>query len=138
MRKFASAGLLAFLLAGSATAQNPQAPVVDVRVDLSRPGAPIARQIYGHFAEHLGRGVYEGVWVGPDSKIPNIRGYRTDVVDALKKLQVPVIRWPGGCFADLYDWRDGIGPRAKRPTRINVHWGGVTDNNAFSPFIDRV
>ncbi len=131
MRKFASAGLLAFLLAGSATAQNPQAPVVDVRVDLSRPGAPIARQIYGHFAEHLGRGVYEGVWVGPDSKIPNIRGYRTDVVDALKKLQVPVIRWPGGCFADLYDWRDGIGPRAKRPTRINVHWGGVTDNNAF-------
>lgn len=137
MRKFAGTGLIvAVLAAGAAIAQNAaprpgQDASVEVTVDLSRPGAPIARQIYGHFAEHLGRGIYEGIWVGPDSKIPNIRGYRTDVVNALKKLEVPVIRWPGGCFADLYHWRDGIGPREKRPTRINVHWGGVTDNNHF-------
>ena len=138
MKKLTTAALiLAMLAAGAAIAQNAAAPAtdpvtsVDVTVDLSRPGAPIARQIYGHFAEHLGRGIYEGVWVGPDSKIPNVRGYRTDVVNALKRLQVPVIRWPGGCFADLYHWRDGIGPRSQRPTRINVHWGGVTDNNSF-------
>jgi alpha-L-arabinofuranosidase len=130
MKRLTGAALLAVTLAGSATAQNVPAPSVDVSIDTSRPGAPIARQIYGHFAEHLGRGIYEGIWVGPDSKIPNIRGYRTDVVNALKALQVPVIRWPGGCFADLYDWRDGIGPRNQRPTRINVYWGGVTDNNA--------
>ena len=134
MKKLATAMLVTGLIAaGAAIAQNaaPSQASVDVTVDLSKPGAPIARQIYGHFAEHLGRGIYEGIWVGTDSKIPNIRGYRTDVVNALKRLEVPVIRWPGGCFADLYDWRDGIGPRAQRPTRINVHWGGVTDNNAF-------
>ena len=134
MKKLATAMLVTGLIAaGAAIAQNaaPSQASVDVTVDLSKPGAPIARQIYGHFAEHLGRGIYEGIWVGTESKIPNIRGYRTDVVNALKRLEVPVIRWPGGCFADLYDWRDGIGPRAQRPTRINVHWGGVTDNNAF-------
>lgn len=102
----------------------------DVNVDLSRPGAPIACQIYGHFAEHLGRGIYEGIWVGPDSDIPNTNGFRNDVLQALRDLQVPVIRWLGGCFADLYDWRDGTGPGEDRPVRINVHWGGVTDNNA--------
>src|SRR5690606_30990623 len=75
--------------------------------------------------------IYEGIWVGPDSDIPNTRGYRNDVLEALRALEVPVIRWPGGCFADLYDWRDGIGPREQRPTRINVHWGGVTESNAF-------
>ena len=132
MKRIAVAGLaLMTLAAGYAVAQSPATTSVDVTVDLSKPGAPIARQIYGHFAEHLGRGIYEGIWVGEDSKIPNVRGYRTDVVNALKRLQVPVIRWPGGCFADLYDWRDGIGPRKQRPTRINVHWGGVTDNNSF-------
>ena len=85
----------------------------------------------GQFSEHLGRGIYEGIWVGENSKIPNIHGYRKDVVDALRKIHVPEIRWPGGCFADLYDWRDGIGPRAKRPVRINMHWGGVTEDNSF-------
>jgi alpha-N-arabinofuranosidase len=100
-------------------------------IDTIKTGAVIDRHIYGQFSEHLGTGIYGGIWVGTDSKIPNIRGYRTDVVEALKKIHVPVVRWPGGCFADLYNWRDGIGPRAKRPTRINVHWGGVTDNNAF-------
>ena len=95
-------------------------------------GAEIDRHIYGQFAEHLGRGIYGGIWVGENSKIPNIHGYRKDVVEALQgRSMCPVIRWPGGCFADLYDWRDGIGPRAKRPVRINVHWGGVTDDNSF-------
>ena len=93
--------------------------------------AGIDRRIYGQFAEHLGHGIYGGVWVGEKSPIPNIHGYRKDVLEALKAIQVPVIRWPGGCFADLYDWRDGIGPRGKRPARINVHWGGVTEDNSF-------
>ena len=104
---------------------------VKVTVDTAKAGAEIDRHIYGQFAEHLGTGIYGGLWVGEDSKIPNIHGYRKDVVEALKAIHVPVVRWPGGCFADLYDWRDGIGPRAKRPTRINVHWGGVLDDNRF-------
>jgi alpha-N-arabinofuranosidase len=117
MKKLARMTMLAAALAASATTLSAQQTVtVDVTVDLSRPGAPIARQIYGHFAEHLGRGIYEGIWVGPDSPIPNTNGYRNDVLQALRNLEVPVIRWPGGCFADLYDWRDGIGPREDRPT----------------------
>ncbi len=91
----------------------------------------INRNIYGHFSEHLGRCVYEGYWVGEDSPIPNVRGIRKDVVEALKKIQVPVLRWPGGCFADEYHWMDGIGPREKRPTMVNTHWGKVTENNHF-------
>ena len=91
----------------------------------------IEPDIYGHFAEHLGRCVYEGFWVGEDSDIPNVRGIRKDVVEALKKLDVPVLRWPGGCFADEYHWKDGIGPRDKRPKMVNTHWGMVTDTNAF-------
>lgn len=106
---------------------------VDVRVtvDTSKPGQTIERAVYGHFAEHLGRGIYEGIWVGPDSSIPNIDGYRTDVVEALRKIKVPMVRWPGGCFADDYDWRDGIGPRDERPMRMNKFWGGVPEDNAF-------
>ena len=91
----------------------------------------IEPDIYGHFAEHLGRCVYEGFWVGEDSDIPNVRGIRTDVVEALKKLNIPVLRWPGGCFADEYHWMDGIGPREKRAKMVNTHWGMVTDDNAF-------
>jgi len=91
----------------------------------------INRNIYGHFSEHLGRCIYEGIWVGEDSDIPNIKGYRTDVVEAFKKLKVPVLRWPGGCFADEYHWTDGISPKDKRPYIINTHWGGVTENNHF-------
>jgi alpha-N-arabinofuranosidase len=121
-------GALALGLAAPVAAQTA---VATVTVDTSRPGAEIDRHIYGQFAEHLGTGIYGGIWVGENSKIPNIHGYRKDVVEALKAIHVPVVRWPGGCFADLYNWRDGIGPRAKRPTRVNVHWGGVTDNNAF-------
>ena len=119
------------LLAVAAAPAAAQTAVANIAIDTSKPGAPIDRHIYGQFAEHLGRGIYEGIWVGEDSKIPNIRGYRKDVVDALKKIHVPDIRWPGGCFGDLYDWRDGIGPRAKRPKRVNVHWGGVTEDNSF-------
>ena len=128
MRKFILGGLLAAGLCGPSLAQQA---AVQVTVDTSKPGAPIDRRIYGQFAEHLGHGIYEGIWVGEGSKIPNIRGYRKDVLEALKAIHVPVIRWPGGCFADLYDWRDGIGPRAKRPVRVNVHWGGVPDDNSF-------
>jgi alpha-N-arabinofuranosidase len=91
----------------------------------------VNKNIYGHFAEHLGRGIYEGIWVGPDSKIPNTRGIRNDVVAALKELNIPVLRWPGGCFADEYHWKNGIGPRERRPAMINTHWGGVTENNHF-------
>ncbi|MDI1334920.1 MAG: alpha-N-arabinofuranosidase [Lacunisphaera sp.] len=91
----------------------------------------INRNIYGHFAEHLGRGIYEGFWVGEDSPIPNTNGLRRDVVAALKQLNPPVLRWPGGCFADEYHWKDGIGPRADRPAMLNTHWGGVVENNHF-------
>lgn len=101
----------------------------DVRAD--RPGPVISRDIYGHFAEHLGHCIYGGIWVGPDSNIPNTRGIRNDVVAALRDMQIPVLRWPGGCFADEYHWRDGIGPREKRPSMINTHWGGVVENNHF-------
>ena len=91
----------------------------------------INRNIYGHFSEHLGTCIYGGVWVGEDSPIPNTRGIRNDIVAALKVIKAPVVRWPGGCFADTYHWKDGIGPREKRPTIVNVHWGGVTENNHF-------
>ena len=96
------------------------------------PSDPIARinpNIYGHFAEHLGRCIYDGIWVGPDSPIPNTDGLRNDVVEALRRLKPPVIRWPGGCFADDYHWQDGVGPRAERPRRINIHWGEVIETN---------
>jgi alpha-L-arabinofuranosidase len=112
------------------SAQNVQSYQATLVVHSDRPGATINRNIYGHFAEHLGRLIYEGLWVGEDSPIPNTRGLRNDVIAALKELHVPVLRWPGGCFADEYHWRDGIGPRDKRPRRPNASWGGV-DTNAF-------
>jgi alpha-N-arabinofuranosidase len=84
----------------------------------------ISRNIYGQFSEHLGRCVYEGIWVGENSPIPNTRGIRNDVVAALKRIRVPVVRWPGGCFADEYHWKDGIGPKENRPGIINTTWGG--------------
>ncbi|MED5619148.1 alpha-N-arabinofuranosidase [Ideonella sp. BN130291] len=92
-------------------------------------GPRIEPEVYGHFVEHLGTGVYGGLWVGPESTIPNTRGWRDDVLAALRRIQVPVVRWPGGCFADDYDWRDGIGPPAQRPVRLNKVWGHVPDNN---------
>jgi len=91
----------------------------------------ISRHIYGHFSEHLGHGIYGGIWVGEDSPIPNTRGIRNDVTAALRELQIPNLRWPGGCFADEYHWRDGIGPKDKRPKMVNTHWGGVVEDNSF-------
>ena len=88
-------------------------------------------ELQGHFSEHLGRCIYEGIYVGENSDIPNVNGMRTDVVEALKEIHVPVLRWPGGCFADEYHWRDGIGPKAGRKKMINTHWGGVVEDNSF-------
>ena len=103
----------------------------ELKLCIDRPGSRINRNIYGHFAEHLGRCIYGGIWVGEGSNIPNIRGIRIDVVAALKYLSVPVLRWPGGCFADEYHWKDGIGPRFARPKMMNTHWGRVIENNHF-------
>src|SRR5690606_14497079 len=108
-----------------------QAQDVTVQIDVERPGPVISRYLYGHFLEHLGRAVYDGVWVGPGSSIPNTNGLRTDVLEALKSLQIPVIRWPGGCYADEYHWRNGIGPAADRPVTLNMSWGGVEEDNSF-------
>jgi alpha-N-arabinofuranosidase len=118
---------LVVALAGVAAAQNS----VEISVDASKTGPTINRNIFGQFAEHLGHGIYEGIWVGPDSKIPNTRGIRNDVVAALRAIKVPNVRWPGGCFADGYHWRDGIGPENKRVVRLNPDWGGVIEPNSF-------
>ena len=91
----------------------------------------IPAEIYGQFSEHLGRCIYEGIWVGPGSSIPNVDGYRTDVLEALKALKVPVLRWPGGCFADEYHWMDGIGPKENRPKLVNNNWGSTIEDNSF-------
>lgn len=99
-----------------------------LELDLGASGPPISKHLYGHFAEHLGRCIYDGLWVGEGSSIPNTRGVRNDIVGALRKMKVPNLRWPGGCFADQYDWRAGVGPREKRPRTINMNWGGVESN----------
>jgi alpha-L-arabinofuranosidase len=122
---FATVVAAAVLPSGAGAAEPAQ-----VRLDVTQqPAGPrIEATVYGHFVEHLGRVVYEGLWVGPESPIPNTRGWRNDVVGALRQLGVPVVRWPGGCFADDYDWRDGIGDPAKRPVRPNKVWGGLENN----------
>jgi alpha-L-arabinofuranosidase len=111
-----------------------------IRAD--KPGAKIDRNVYGSFSEHLGRGIYDGIWVGEGSPIPNIRGIRNDVVDALRNLKLPLLRWPGGCFADEYHWRDGIGPQRERPRRVNTSWGGIETNafglHEFMDLVDRI
>ena len=123
-------GLIALAL-GAALLARAAEPAATLTLRADQPGPVINRNIYGQFAEHLGTCIYGGIWVGPDSPIPNTRGMRNDVIAALKSLQVPVLRWPGGCFADEYHWKDGIGPREKRPSMINTHWGGVVENNSF-------
>ena len=100
-------------------------------INANRKKGHINPEIYGHFAEHLGRCIYEGIYVGEESDIANVRGIRTDVVQALKQMSVPVLRWPGGCFADDYHWRDGIGKKETRPYMVNTNWGGVVENNHF-------
>jgi alpha-N-arabinofuranosidase len=119
------------LLFGGALPSAPAAQTASLVVQTDQGKHAISRHLYGHFAEHLGRCIYEGIWVGEDSPIPNVRGIRTDVVEALKRMKIPVLRWPGGCFADEYHWKDGIGPRERRPAMINTHWGGVVENNHF-------
>jgi alpha-N-arabinofuranosidase len=126
-RRLRLAGALALAAALAAPAAAADRAVVSV--DPGRPGAKIDRNIFGQFAEHLGHGIYEGLWVGPDSAIPNTRGIRNDVVEALKALKVPNVRWPGGCFADEYHWRHGIGP--ERAVTLNPNWGGVIEPNTF-------
>lgn len=100
-------------------------------INLDAPGEVISRHIYGHFAEHLGRCIYDGFYVGENSDIPHKNGLRLDLIEAFKKLNIPNLRWPGGCFADEYHWMDGIGPKEQRPEMINTHWGGVVENNHF-------
>lgn len=101
--------------------------IIDSKNTLSK----INKEIYGHFSEHLGRCIYEGLYVGEDSPIENVNGMRTDVVEALKEIRVPVLRWPGGCFADEYHWKDGIGPKEERKKIVNTNWGGVVEDNSF-------
>ncbi|UFU01717.1 alpha-N-arabinofuranosidase [Ruania suaedae] len=107
------------------------APATRAIINADVPGPVINRHVYGHFAEHLGRCIYGGFYVGEDSEIPNERGIRRDVVEALRALKIPNLRWPGGCFADEYHWMDGIGPKDERPAMVNTHWGNVEENNHF-------
>ena len=125
---FSSLFLLISVTLQSQTGTPGSARIV-INADLGKE--VISRHIYGHFSEHLGHCIYEGYWVGEESGIPNTRGIRNDVVEALKESSIPNLRWPGGCFADEYHWMDGIGPRDQRPMMINTHWGGVTEDNSF-------
>jgi len=124
--KLITLSVLAFATAFSLQAQT-KIHVSDSKAD----GQIIPKEIYGQFSEHLGRCIYDGIWVGPDSSIPNINGYRLDVLNALKELNVPVMRWPGGCFADDYHWEDGVGPKADRTKISNNNWGGTLEDNSF-------
>ncbi|NDW11356.1 alpha-N-arabinofuranosidase [Bacteroides sp. 214] len=102
-----------------------------IKIDINEGKQIIPKEIYGQFAEHLGSCIYGGLWVGENSPIPNTNGYRTDVLNALKDLKIPVLRWPGGCFADEYHWMDGIGPKENRPKMVNTNWGGTIEDNSF-------
>src|SRR3978361_344860 len=117
--------LIGLLLSGTLPAQNR------IVLDATQAKDTIDKNIYGHFAEHLGHCIYGGFFVGEDSAVPNEGGIRLDVVAALKALDIPILRWPGGCFADEYHWRDGIGSREERPTMVNSHWGDVVEDNSF-------
>ena len=124
MKKFALCLLMGFSLAANSQTTN-------VVIDGSNPKNIISRHIYGHFSEHLGRCIYDGFWVDESLNVPKKDRIRMDIVDALKKIKVPNLRWPGGCFADEYHWRDGIGPRKQRPYMVNTNWGGVSEDNSF-------
>lgn len=128
MHKFTTiiAGLALLCASVSLHAQD-----ATIRIHDEGTGVTIPAEIYGQFSEHLGRCIYGGLWVGKDSKVPNVEGYRKDVFDALKTLKVPVMRWPGGCFADDYHWMDGIGPQEKRAYIANNNWGGTLEDNSF-------
>jgi alpha-N-arabinofuranosidase len=119
------------MLAVTVTFHSARAADVTIRIDAREPGPQISRYLYGHFLEHLGRAVYDGVWVGTDSAIPNRNGLRLDVLEALEALQIPVLRWPGGCYADEYHWKTGIGAPEERPVTVNTSWGGIEESNEF-------
>lgn len=119
MKKTLSICLSLFI---SSTILAQQKTTVIVNADQGK--YQIDRNIYGQFSEHLGRSIYEGLWVGENSPIPNINGVRKDIIDALKHIRIPNLRWPGGCFADEYHWMDGIGPREQRAKMVNTNWGG--------------
>ena len=122
---------LALAISVAASPLLAQPTPIKMSVAADGTGPKIDRNIFGQFAENLGTGIYGGVWVGEDSSIPNVRGMRSDVVSALKALKVPSVRWPGGCFADEYHWRDGVGPRAKRAVTVNGSWGNALEKNDF-------
>jgi len=117
------------VIASSSLAKEKKPASLIVQADKGHE--QISKNIYGHFAEHLGRCIYGGFWVGKDSPIPNTRGIRNDVVAALRKIKIPVLRWPGGCFADIYHWKDGVGPQEKRKPILNIWWGEVNEDNSF-------
>lgn len=123
--------LSAFILCVFVLTSDAQIKPTSIIIDASNLRIKINKNIYGQFSEHLGNCIYGGIWVGENSKIPNTNGIRNDVVAALKEIKVPVLRWPGGCFADEYHWQNGVGPREKRPAMINTNWGGVTEDNSF-------
>lgn len=123
--------LFLFLFLLIAFFQGQAQNTVRVMINGSNPSVTISKHIYGHFAEHLGRCIYDGFWVSDTSSVAKKDRIRLDVVEALKKIKVPNLRWPGGCFADEYHWRDGIGPRNQRPKTVNTHWGMVTEDNSF-------
>ncbi|WP_301924255.1 alpha-N-arabinofuranosidase [Ferruginibacter sp.] len=125
MKKNTFCYLLTYLFLQLSIGQN------NLAVNTDAGKVKISRNIYGHFAEHLGHCIYGGFYVGDTSSIPNTNGVRNDIIDALKKLKIPNLRWPGGCFADTYHWKDGIGPKDKRPAMVNKWWGGVTEDNSF-------
>ena len=123
-----SAVCLSLTLLGSSVLFGQQ---TTVSLHAEKTGGTISKHIYGHFAEHLGRCIYDGFYVGDSSSIPNTAGVRNDIIAALKNLNIPNLRWPGGCFADRYHWKDGVGPKEKRPSIVNTMWGGVTEDNSF-------
>jgi alpha-N-arabinofuranosidase len=132
---------MALASAPAALAAPTVTTTLSTRPDQSGP--TINRDIFGQFAEHLGEGIYDGIWVGKDSPIPNVRGIRSDVVAALRAIKVPVVRWPGGCFADEYHWRNGIGPASQRTATVDANWGNVIEPNSFGTdefmdFVDQI
>jgi alpha-L-arabinofuranosidase len=131
-RSFAfSAGAACFGVLASRKASLSATQPARVEIRAAEEIGPIQPELHGHFAEHLGSCIYGGLWVGKDSRIPNVNGFRKQAVDYLRQVGIPVLRWPGGCFADDYHWRDGIGPAAKRPKLVNIHWGNYTEDNSF-------
>ena len=129
MKIFKYAAIATVLLCTKASIAQEK---VKVNVAEEADAPIVSKHIYGHFAEHLGRCIYEGLYVGEENKIiPNTEGVRNDIIEALKELDIPNLRWPGGCFADTYHWKDGVGPQEDRPTIVNRWWGGITEDNSF-------